>query len=119
MSLIESKDSLIISVSDDGCGIEPDLMHSVFNKYQDAIDLTSSGAGFGLTVVRSIARLFGGTLMLESRKDYGTAVRMSVSRIIPDDFHSPSEDYSTGMRSILEGLADCLPIEAFEEEFMD
>jgi len=119
LTLLESKDILILSVSDDGCGIEPDLMHSVFNKYQDAIDLTSTGAGFGLTVVRGIAKLFGGTLMLESRKGSGTTARMSLSRIIPTDYHSSSEDYSTGMQSILEGLADSLPIEAFEEEFMD
>lgn len=119
LSLIESRDSLIISVSDDGCGIEPDLMHCVFSKYQDRMDLSSPGAGFGLTVVRNIARLFGGTLLLESRKGHGTTVRLSLSKKIPSEFRSPSEDYSVGMRSILEGLADSLPIEAFEEKYMD
>lgn len=119
LRLIENRDSLLISVSDDGCGIEPDLMHLVFCKYQDNADLSSTGAGFGLTVVRNIARLFGGTLMLESRKDHGTTVRMSLSRNIPAGLRSGSEDYTIGMRSILEGLADSLPIEAFEEKYMD
>ncbi len=119
LSLTETRDSVLISVSDDGFGIEPDHMHWVFCKYQDNTDLSNPGAGFGLTVVRNIARLFGGTLLLESRKDHGTTVRMSLSRNISSGLHSSSEDYSVGMRSILEGLADSLPIECFEEKYMD
>jgi len=119
LSLAETNDSVIISVSDDGCGIEPDMMHSVFSHYKDKLSLTSTGAGFGLTVVRSIARSFGGTLLLESRSGHGTAVRMSISRHIPSGLHSSGTDYSQGMRHVLEGLADCLPSEAFENKYMD
>lgn len=119
LSLSESRDSVIISISDDGCGIESQNMHSVFCRYEDGVELSSSGAGFGLTVVRSVARLFGGTVLLESREGHGTTVRMSIARNLPSGMHSTATEYSCGMRHILEGLADVLPAESFEDRYMD
>ena len=119
LSLSQTKDSIIISLSDDGCGIEPDRMHSVFCRYREGLDLCSGGAGFGLTVARNIARMCDGTLLLESRSGHGITVRMSLSRRLSPALLSQPEEYSVGMRPILEAMADSLPIEAFLEKYMD
>lgn len=119
LSLTQSRDSVYISVSDDGCGIEPQLMHSVFCRYKENEGLSSQGAGFGLAVVRNIARSFGGTLLLESRLGHGTTARLSLSRNLGSQLRSSGLEYSTGLRPVLIGLADCLPGETFEERYMD
>ena len=61
LSLMGTRDSLIISVDDDGCGIAPEQLGSVFDRYCHGFDMGSmlSGAGLGLTVVRSAACLHG------------------------------------------------------------
>lgn len=61
---------LILSVSDDGCGISEEAMGGVFERYRESFSLSDlgRGAGLGLSVVRAIARVHGGTLLLEDRK---------------------------------------------------
>ena len=79
-----------------------------------------SGAGLGLTVVRSAACLHGGTLLLESRQGKGTTVRVSLSRHISSSvLKSPGEDLEPGIKTVLTGLADCLPDECYTERYMD
>lgn len=123
INLLESKDSLIISVDDDGCGIAPDQLGTVFDRYCHGFDISSllSGAGLGLTVARSIAHLHGGTLLLESRQGIGTTVRVSLSRHIGGaPLRSPQESWETaGMQNILTALADYLPDDCYTENFMD
>ena len=119
LSLSETADSVIISVSDDGCGISADSMHTVFASYQQERGLAVSNAGFGLTVARRIAIAFGGTLLLESRVDHGTTVRMSFSKHLVPDLHSARTDYSSSLRHVLMGLSDVLGPEAYEEKYMD
>lgn len=123
LSLVETRDSLILSVDDDGCGIAPDRLGSVFDRYCHGFDMESmlSGAGLGLTVARSAAHLHGGTLLLESRQGKGTTVRVSLSRH-PDISRlcSPGESMEGGnMKAVLIGLADCLPDECYTERYMD
>ena len=122
LSLMGTRDSLIISVDDDGCGIAPEQLGSVFDRYCHGFDMGSmlSGAGLGLTVVRSAACLHGGTLLLESRQGKGTTVRVSLSRHISSSvLKSPGEDLEPGIKTVLTGLADCLPDECYTEKYMD
>lgn len=122
LSLMESRDSLIISVDDDGCGIAPDELGSVFDRYCHGYDMSSmlSGAGLGLSVARSAAHLHGGTLLLESRQGKGTTVRVSLSRHLSyAELKSPKEAWEDNMHSILTALADCLPDDCYTEKYMD
>ncbi|MEI3085316.1 MAG: ATP-binding protein [Oscillospiraceae bacterium] len=72
----------VISVNDDGCGIAPDKLHFVFDRYRHGFGISDidHGAGLGLTAALAIANLHGGTLLLESREGSGTTVRASFSR---------------------------------------
>ena len=118
----ETGSHAIISVSDDGCGIAPDKLHLVFERYRHGYDLSNigAGAGFGLTVARSIAQLHGGTLLLESRQGVGTTVRVSISReCCFAAFGEPGNLWEPSMSPILIGLADCLDTKYFSEKFTD
>ena len=118
----ETGSCAIISVSDDGCGIPPDKLHLVFERYRHGYDMSNigAGAGFGMTVARSIAQLHGGTLLLESRQGVGTTVRVSISRECSfAAFSEPGDQWTPSMSPILIGLADCLDTKYFSEKFTD
>ncbi len=118
VSLHGTGDQVILSVDDDGRGIPGDRLHTVLERYRYGGGLSDAdnGPGLGLTAARAIARLHGGTLLLESREGVGTAVRVSLSRAaVPHGvLRSPLSDYGKSYDSILTGLASCLPPEAFD-----
>jgi signal transduction histidine kinase len=118
VSLHGAGDQVILSVDDDGRGIPGDRLHTVLERYRygGGLSEADNGPGLGLTAAREIARLHGGTLLLESREGVGTAVRVSLSRAaVPHGvLHSPMPEYSRNYDSILTGLASCLPPEAFD-----
>ena len=117
ISLHATQEQVIFSMDDDGCGISPSGLRTVFDRYRHGFDLSSmaNGAGLGLAAVREIARLHGGTLLLESREGSGTAVRVSLSRklSLPLAVQDAGPAWERSYDSILTGLADCLPLSAF------
>ena len=79
-----------------------------------------SGAGLGLTAARSVARLHGGTLLLESRRDRGTTVRVSLSRRLSAGRLSGGQSvWESGMLGILTARADSLPDDCYTEQYLD
>lgn len=121
--LIDAGESVILSVTDNGCGIKSEELPLVFNKYVHSFPLAElgGGAGLGLTVVRGIAEKHGGTLLLESRPDMGTAVRVSLKKpgMASSYMSTPEEKYNTSSVSILTGLADYLPDKFYIERYLD
>ena len=118
VSLHGTGEQVILSVDDDGCGIPGDRLHTVLERYRynDSLYEANHGPGLGLTAAREIARLHGGTLLLESRENIGTAVRVSLSRASGPHgvLHAAVPDYDRSYETILTGLAPCLPPEAFD-----
>ena len=122
LSLTPTATQLILSVSDDGCGIGEEEMGSVFERYREGFSLRGMvrGAGLGLSAVRAIARLHEGTLMLESRAGGGTSARVSLSRrISPSSLASPLPETPLDMGALLCGLADCLDPSCFDGNYLD
>lgn len=72
-----SKDgTLILTVSDNGIGIEQEYKQRVFEKFfrvptGDVHDV--KGFGLGLTYIKNIVELHGGTIELQSEREKGTA----------------------------------------------
>ncbi|QIF03238.1 response regulator [Roseimicrobium sp. ORNL1] len=61
---------VIISVTDDGTGIEPELLPRIFDLFVQAsrtLDRRHGGLGIGLTLVQRIVRLHGGTIEARSK----------------------------------------------------
>lgn len=69
-----------IAVSDTGCGIAPEDLPRVFDRFY-CTDRSRSrrkqGAGLGLAIVESIMQLHGGTVAIQSEIDHGTTVTLS------------------------------------------
>ena len=66
-----------VTVSDDGCGITPEHLPRVFDRFYRADSSRSSGgAGLGLALVKSIVDLHGGTARIESKVNRGTTVTL-------------------------------------------
>ena len=68
-------DTLEIRVADTGIGISPDAMDLIFQGFTQAdasVRRRFGGTGLGLNISRSLARLMGGDVTLESEPDVGT-----------------------------------------------
>ncbi|MDB5771180.1 MAG: hybrid sensor histidine kinase/response regulator [Burkholderia sp.] len=62
-------DELVLAVSDNGIGLDPELREKVFDLFvqgADSIDKARGGMGLGLTLVRSLVHLHGGTVEARS-----------------------------------------------------
>ena len=67
-----------VTVSDNGCGITPEHLPRVFDRFYRADSSRSShGAGLGLALVKSILDLHGGTARIESEVNRGTTVTVT------------------------------------------
>ncbi len=75
-----SDDHLIVSVTDTGIGIPPDLLPHVFDKFYRVENVVhqKEGTGLGLALVRGIVDYHGGSVEVESRLGSGSTftVRM-------------------------------------------
>ena len=72
-------EDMLLTVSDTGTGIREEDLERVFGKFERAGARSASqggqgGAGFGLSLVKSLIELHGGRVELESEPDRGTRV---------------------------------------------
>lgn len=89
-------DMLTFEVVDTGPGIPADKIESVFEGFRQADNSVTrkyGGTGLGLSISRSLARLMGGDLHLESRLGEGTVARVVLPfkpTDLPQDDAQPS-----------------------------
>jgi two-component system, OmpR family, heavy metal sensor histidine kinase CusS len=72
---------VLVSVVDTGCGIPPDHLPRVFDRFHrvdPARSTHAGGAGLGLAIVKTIAALHGGRAEIESRPGQGTRVTLAL-----------------------------------------
>ena len=77
VTAVRDRDHVEIAVMDTGCGISEDDMKrlgSPFFQARQAYDRQHEGTGLGLSVVRGLVGLMGGTMLLESAVGEGTRV---------------------------------------------
>jgi signal transduction histidine kinase len=68
-----------ITVADTGIGIDPAELPRIFDRFfrgSRANEARGSGSGLGLSIVRSIVEMHGGTVAVESRLGAGTTFRV-------------------------------------------
>ncbi|HKB15930.1 MAG TPA: ATP-binding protein, partial [Planctomycetota bacterium] len=68
-----SPDSVVLSVSDTGRGLDPAVRDRLFEPY---FSTKSSGTGLGLAIVRRAVEAHGGGISVESRPEGGTVFRI-------------------------------------------
>ncbi len=83
-------DMLEFKVEDSGIGMAPDRLEIIFERFKQA-ELTTGqrygGTGLGLPISRSLARLMGGDMHVESTEEVGSTFRFTVSYlpVSPED----------------------------------
>jgi signal transduction histidine kinase len=73
--------NLALSVMDTGPGISPEDQERIFKPFEKTLthrEEGRGGAGLGLTLVRNIVDLHGGTINLKSALGEGTAITMLI-----------------------------------------
>ena len=80
-----NQDFLMVAVTDDGPGVEPEQCESIFQRYSQGNDCTITprqGHGLGLAGARIMARCLGGDIELTCSKTEGTKFELR----LPIDF---------------------------------
>lgn len=75
-----------IQVSDSGCGIAPEHLPHVFDRFyraDPARTRSSAGTGLGLAIVQSIMALHGGKVSIDSKTGQGTTVFLDFPNFAP------------------------------------
>lgn len=112
-----------LRLTDTGCGIAPELLDTVFDRYlhTERIDPPPHGLGLGLPICRRIAQEHEGSLLLTSRLGKGTTVTVSLPnrKVKSQELSTLVVDYSGGFNHTLLELSDALPKQAFTQKYLD
>jgi len=69
LATINSSNRVIIDITDNGCGIKPDIMDKIFMPFFTS---KKHGNGIGLSLSRQIMHLHKGSILFKSKPDEGT-----------------------------------------------
>ena len=72
-----SAGAIVITVDDDGPGLEPSMREAVLQRGVRA-DEAAPGSGFGLAIVRDLAELYGGAIGLSQSPDGGVRAQLTL-----------------------------------------
>ena len=118
--LVRHGNRLRLTICDSGEGISDTLRGSVYSRYlrQPGIEDSRYGIGLGMVLIRSVAAIHGGTVLIDRPEGAGTRITMTlaVRQDTSGNLRSPllRIDYSGERDHRLVELSDILPAEAFE-----
>lgn len=81
ISLNRQNGEVVCKVRDTGCGIPPDEVDRVFDRFyqvEKVVTRKSGGTGLGLAIVKNIVEAHGGRIWIESRLGEGTEVSFTL-----------------------------------------
>lgn len=85
ISLTQDAGSVRVAVRDNGIGMSAETLQHVFEKfYQGDHSHSAEGNGLGLSLVKRIVELCGGSISIESEQGNGTTVYVSLPKNLPD-----------------------------------
>lgn len=87
LSLDEYEKTIIISISDNGIGIENDNLQKIFDSFYRADQARTrvrDGSGIGLAVCKQIVELHGGRIWATSQYGVGTTMHISLNKAMEE-----------------------------------
>mgnify|MGYP000716471610 FL=1 len=75
-------DRIVIEVTDDGPGIEKSKLATVFAR-GSRLDEETPGSGLGLSIVKDLAGLYGGNIILSDNANLNTSKGLLATLILP------------------------------------
>lgn len=116
-------EQVALRLSDTGCGIPPERLDTIFDRYRqvDRMEPPPHGLGLGLPLCLRIAQAHGGRIALRSQVGEGTTVEVSLpnKRARVQQLRTLTIDYAGGYDQTLLELSDALPWEAFTQKYLD
>lgn len=82
LGLAERNGTVQVSVSDDGPGIEPELLETLFDRFAQSSS-SGGGAGLGLAIVKGVAEAHGGDVDVTSVPEGGATFTIRLPRVDP------------------------------------
>ena len=80
--LRQLENEITATVTDDGIGISEEKQKRIFDKfYQADISHSTNGNGLGLSIVKSIVDLIGGSIVVKSKEGEGTVFTVKLKRV--------------------------------------
>lgn len=126
IALTTQGNNAVITITDNGCGIEPEVMQTIFSSYEKRGNFSllgkTTGAGLGLGIASGIAQIHRGSLIIESRPGKGTTVRVLLPFGDHDliRFSNNTERYvSTEIGQILTELSSLISEKYYDPEHID
>ena len=102
---------IVVALRDTGQGIEPEFLPHIFDRFMQAGNVarpSTAGLGLGLSIVRQIADLHGGSVRAESDgvgKGSMFTLRMPLAPVQHEDGDEPATRMLPSVRSTLDGLS--------------
>lgn len=78
LELVEQESSVLIRVKDSGCGIKPENISYLFNRFYTGN--RSVGTGIGLHLVKEYVEMHNGAIQVESEEGQGTCFSVSLQK---------------------------------------
>lgn len=82
LAVTENEGHVEISVSDDGPGIEAELLEHLFDRFAQSSS-SGGGAGLGLAIVRGVAEAHGGEVVVRSSPGLGATFTIRLPSVTP------------------------------------
>ena len=118
MNIYDDKDKIIISVKDNGIGIQKDKQDLIFQRFRQvdkSLTRSHEGSGIGLSLVKSLVELHEGTIRVESEYGKGSEFIMVFPALSKEESCNNTLDEAAA-------TADRFPdnkVEAINVEFSD
>ena len=83
VSAASTDHEVVFQVADTGCGIAPEDLPRVFDRFWQATRAGSQGAGLGLPITKGIVETHGGRIWVESSEGRGTTFSFTIPTVAP------------------------------------